>query len=73
MQIKKAVFRELQRRKTIIDELDPDIKTISIKTTSAFFHFAQKRKFTEQLFCISKISNLIEAYSTSNKCCKKIP
>ena len=70
---KKAVFRELQRRRTILDELDPDIRRIHAKITSVFYHFAQIRKCTEQLFCTSEISNLIEAHSTYNKCCKKIP
>ena len=63
----------MQRRRTILDELDPDIRRIHAKIMSVFYHFAQIRKCTEQLFCTSEISNLIEAHSTYNKCCKKIP
>ena len=71
---KKAVFRELQRRRATIDEIpNQNIKRIHKKSTLLFYHFAQIRKFTKQFFCTSKISNLIQAHSTYNKYCKKIP
>ena len=71
---KKAVFRELQRRRATIDEIpNQNIKRIHKKITSLFYHFAQIGKFTVQLFCTSEISSLIQAHSTYNKYCKKIP
>ena len=71
---KKKVFRELKRRRATIDEIpNQNIKRIHKKTTSLFYHFTQIRKFTEQLFCTNKISNLVQAHSTFNKYCKKIP
>ena len=55
IQIKKAVFTELRRRKTVIDKLDPDIRRIHTKITSVYYHFPKIREFKEQLFCTSKI------------------
>ena len=65
------MFRELQSRGTTIDTLYPDFRMIHTKIMSVFYHLAQVRKFIEELFCTSKISNLIEAHSTYNKYCKK--
>ena len=43
------------------------LKVFFKKITSLFYYFAQIRKFTEQLFCTTEISNLIQANSTNNK------